>query len=109
MFDDENRRCANSAPNASISLRDSQGNPITERERSCQCTGPLLRSPEGTLLHRYICQANKDSPPNEVCQEREFRTDNPPWQPLLAQPGEEVKGLLLQPAVCLSAVQDHSD
>src|SRR5206468_5428766 len=30
--------------------------PVTEQERFCPCTDPLLPFPEGTLPHQYICQ-----------------------------------------------------
>src|SRR5437588_272952 len=64
---------------------------IMAQERSCPCTDPSLPFPEGTPPHRYICQANKGSPPNAVCQEREFRMDNRLLQSSSsAQPWEEV-------------------
>src|SRR5438552_10728751 len=64
---------------------------ITERERSCRCTGPSLPFPEGILPHRRICQANKDFPPSEVCREQEFRTDNLPLRLSWAQRSEEAR------------------
>src|SRR5947209_1040775 len=71
---------------------------IMAQERSCPCTDPSLPFPEGTPPHRYICQANKGSPPSAVYQEQEFRTDNRLLQSSSsAQPWEEVK-LLVSPA-----------
>src|SRR5439155_9045635 len=75
---------------------------IMAQERSCPCTDPSLPFPEGIPPHRYICQANRDSPPGAVYQEQEFRTDNrllrssssaPPW--------EEVKLLRFRQAAYL--------
>ena len=66
-----------------------------ERERFCLCRGLSLPFLEGILLHRYICQGNKDSPPGAVCQGRESHTDNLLLQSLLEQPWEEV--MLLAP------------
>src|SRR5213083_1474404 len=57
---------------------------IMAQERSCPCTDPSLPFPEGIPPHRYICQANKGSPPNAVCQGREFRMDNLHWPPCSA-------------------------
>src|SRR6266542_3369818 len=69
------------------------------QERSCPCTDPSLPFPEGTPPHRYICQANKGSPPGAVYQEQEFRTDNGLLRSSSsAQPWEEVKLLWSRPA-----------
>src|SRR6266404_3172326 len=65
---------------------------VTVRERSCPCKDPSLPFREGILRHRYICQANKGSPPGAVCQGQEFRTDNRLLQfSLSARRWEEVK------------------
>ena len=61
------------------------------RERSYPCTDLSLPFLEGILLHRRTCQVNRDFPPNEVCQGREFRTDSLPLQLSSGQPVEEVK------------------
>src|SRR5437867_11258860 len=72
---------------------------LMAQERSCPCTDPSLPFPEGIPPHRYICQANKGSPPGAVYQEQEFRTDNRLLQSSSsAQPWEEVKLLWSRPA-----------
>ncbi len=63
---------------------------VTAPERSCLCKDPSLQSREGILPHRYICQENRDSPRDAVCQGQGFRTDNLPSRPLSGQPSEEV-------------------
>jgi hypothetical protein len=70
---------------------------VTEPERFCPCTDPLLPFPEGNLPHQYICQVNTDSLPGEVCRERGFRMDNPPLRPSLARLVEVVAVLLRFP------------
>jgi len=72
-----------------------------EQERFCPCTDPLLPFPEEILPHRYICQVNKDSPLSEVCQEPEFRTDNPLLQSSSAPPLGEAEPLRSPRAVYL--------
>jgi hypothetical protein len=72
-----------------------------EPERFYPCTDPLPPFPEGILPHRYICQVNKGSPRGEVCQEREFRTDNPLLPPSSVPPLEEVEPLRSPRAACL--------
>src|SRR6266705_1074621 len=59
---------------------------VTAQARSCRYRDPSLQCPEGILLHRCICQENKGSPPDGVCQAREFHTDNLPLRPLSVQP-----------------------
>jgi hypothetical protein len=61
------------------------------RERFYRCTDLSLPFLEEILPHRRICQVNRDFPPNEVCQGREFRTDSLPLQLSSGQPLEEVK------------------
>src|SRR5436190_16948386 len=87
---------------SSTSLEHPQKQPVTEQEKSYPCKDPLPPFPEGSLPRQYICQANKDSLLGEACQEREFRTDNLPLQPSLAQLLlEEVELLQFPRAVCL--------
>src|SRR6266702_422327 len=59
---------------------------VTAQERSCQYKDPSLQFPEGILPHQCICQENKGSPPDGVCQAPEFHTDNLPSRPLSVQP-----------------------
>src|SRR5437773_6693876 len=59
---------------------------VTAQERSCRYKDPSLQFPEGILPHQCICQENKGSPPDGVCQAQEFHTDNLPSQPLSVQP-----------------------
>jgi hypothetical protein len=66
---------------------------VTAQERSYRYKDPSLQFPEGILPHQYICQENKGSPPDGVCQAQEFHTDNLPSRLLLAQPWEEVMPL----------------
>jgi hypothetical protein len=61
------------------------------RERFYRCTGLSLPFLGEILLHQRICQVNRDFPPNEVCQGREFRTDSLLLQLSLGQPLEEAK------------------
>src|SRR5262249_14143187 len=72
--------------NLGIQYRASRGIPgsarVTAQGKSCQCRDPSLRSQEGILPRRYICQANMGSPPGAVCREQGFRTDNLPLPPL---------------------------
>ena len=79
-----------------------------EQEKFCLCKDPLLPFPGGILLHRRTCRANKDFPPNEVCQGREFRRDSLPLQLWLGQPLGEVKGHSPQ-AARRKAEQVHLD
>jgi hypothetical protein len=91
-------------------LNNPQKQPVTEQEKSYPCKDPLPPFPEGSLRRQYICQVNKDSLPGEACQEREFRTGNPPLRPSLARLLlEEVKLLRFPQAVCLQAERDHLD
>lgn len=64
---------------------------VTVRERFYRCTDLSLPFLEEILPHRRTCQVNRDFPPNEVCQGREFRTDSLPLQLSSGQPLEEVK------------------
>jgi len=61
---------------------------VTAQERSCRYKDPSLQFPEGILPHQCICQENKGSPRDGVCQGQEFHKDNLPSRPLLAQPWE---------------------
>jgi len=99
MFD-KTRARANLAPNTGIQHRPRTPSrqPVTEQEKSYPCTDLLLPFPEGSLLHRYICQVSKDSRRGEVCQEREFHTDNPPSRSSSVRLLVEVK-LLRSPQV----------
>jgi hypothetical protein len=72
---------------------------VMAQERSCPCKDPLLRFPEEIPLHRYICQANKGSPPDAVCQGQELRKDNLLLRPLSVRRWEEVKLLSSRLAV----------
>jgi hypothetical protein len=64
---------------------------VMVRERFYRCMDLSLPFLEEILPHRRTCQVNKDFPPNEVCQGREFRTDSLPLQLSSGQPLEEVK------------------
>ena len=67
------------------------GKPAMVRERFYPCTDLSLPFLEEILPHRRTCQVNRDFPPNEVCQGREFRMDSLPLQLSSGQPLEEVK------------------
>jgi len=82
---------------------------ITEQEKFCLCRDLLLLFPAEILPHRRTCQANKDFPPDEVCQERVSRTDNLPSRPLLARPVEEARLQSPSAAVSPLAEQVHWD
>lgn len=84
------------------------GNPVMEQEKFCLCKDPLLPFPGGILPHQRICQVNRDFPPNEVCQGREFRRDSLPSQLSLEQPSAEAKGQSPQ-AARRKAEQVHLD
>src|SRR5207244_8531380 len=57
---DKTQAPRNSAPaSASNTLKAT----VTEPERFCPCTDPLLPFPVGSLPHQYICQVNTDSLP----------------------------------------------
>jgi hypothetical protein len=73
------------------SRKHSGSKPITVRERFYRCTDLSLPFLEEILPHRRTCQVNRDFPPNEVYQGREFRTDSLPLQLSSGQPVEEVK------------------
>src|SRR4029453_6718717 len=79
----------------------SGGKTVMVRERFYRCRDLSLPFLEGILPHRRTCQVNKDFPPSEVCQGREFRTDSHPSQLSLAQPVEETKAR--PPAACREA------
>jgi len=79
----------------------SGGKTVMVRERFYRCTDLSLPFLEEILPHRRTCQVNKDFPPSEVCQGREFRTDSHPSQLSLAQPVEEMKAQ--PPAACREA------
>ena len=85
----------------------SGGKTVMVRERFYRCTDLSLPFLEGILPHRRTCQVNKDFPPSEVCQAREFRTDSLPSQLSLGQPVEEVKAQ--PPAACREAERVRSD
>ena len=64
---------------------------VMVREKFYRCTDLSLPFLEEILPHRRTCQVNRDFPPNEVCQGREFRTDSLPLRLSSGQPVEEVK------------------
>ena len=64
---------------------------VTVRERFYPCTDLSLPFLEEILPHRRTCQVNRDFPPNEVCQGREFRTDSLPLPLSSGQPVEEAE------------------
>src|SRR5206468_11345938 len=59
---------------------------VTAQEKSCRYKDPSLQFQEEILPRRCICQENKGSPPDGVCQAPEFHTDNLPSRPLSVQP-----------------------
>ena len=69
----------------------SGGKTVMVRERFYRCTDLSLPFLEEILPHRRTCQVNRDFPPNEVCQGREFRRDSLPLPLSSGQPWEEVK------------------
>ena len=111
MLDKKNSAALIQYPVSSISqnpLKNPGGNPVMEQEKFCLCKDPLLPFPGGILLHRRTCQVNRDFPPNEVCQGREFRRDSLPSQLSLEQPSAEAKGQSPQ-AARRKAEQVHLD
>jgi hypothetical protein len=93
MFDLKNSAALIQHPvSAKTPLKHPGGNPVMEQEKFCPCKDPSLPFPGGILPHQRICQVNRDFPPNEVCQGREFRRGSLPSQLSLEQPSAEVKG-----------------
>src|SRR5215470_11196477 len=83
--------CSVTRHSLSLHQRTSRTARFTAQGKSCRYRDPSLLSPEGILPHRCIYRENMGSPPNAVCREQGFRTDNL-LLPLLsgAQPWAEV-------------------